>query len=68
MQVVTTWPLTAVRRWANTGSTFSLDLGGYAGSLYSVQTTEGEAISHLISGYVDMTLKRVSTDYSLLLV
>ena len=53
------WPLTKVRRWASTATSFSLDFGGYAESYFSVQTTEGDAISQLLSGYVDITVKKV---------
>ena len=33
------------------------DFGAYSKSVYSVQTTEGEAIRCLISGYVEITQK-----------
>ena len=52
------WPLTTLRRWAATPTTFTLDFGDYADSYYSVQTTEGDAISQLIGGYIDIILKR----------
>ncbi len=56
-QVIKTWPLTTVRRWASTPSSFTLDFGDYAESYYSAQTGEGEAISSLIAGYIDIILK-----------
>lgn len=36
------------------------DFGEYQESYYSVQTTEGEQISQLIAGYIDIILKKVS--------
>ena len=38
-------------------NSFTLDFGDY--SYYSVQTTEGELISRLIAGYIDIILKKV---------
>ena len=37
---------------------FTLDFGDYQDQYYSVQTTEGEQISALIAGYIDIILKR----------
>lgn len=53
------WPLTMVMRWAPTPNSFTLDFGTYRESKYSVQTLEGEQIAQLISGYIDIILKRV---------
>ncbi len=36
------------------------DFGDYSDSYYSVQTTEGERISQLIAGYIDIILKKVT--------
>ena len=36
------------------------DFGDYADAYYSVQTMEGEQISQLISGYIDIILKKVT--------
>ena len=38
---------------------FAQDFGDYSESYYSVQTTEGETISQLIAGYIDIILKKV---------
>jgi len=38
---------------------FVKDFGDYADSYYAVQTTEGEQIAQLISGYIDIILKKV---------
>lgn len=40
-------------------SSFHQDFGEYQESYYSVQTTEGEQISQLIAGYIDIILKKV---------
>ncbi|TKS69839.1 Talin-2 [Collichthys lucidus] len=50
--VVQEWPLTTVKRWAASPKSFTLE------SYYSVQTTEGEQISQLIAGYIDIILKK----------
>eukprot|EP00117_Sycon_ciliatum_P044924 scpid3709/ scgid32340/ Talin-1 len=57
-EVLKTWPLVTVRRWAASPNSFTLDFGDYAESYYSVQTSEGEAISQLLAGYIDIVLKR----------
>ena len=57
-EILKTWPLTTVRRWAASPNVFTLDFGDYQDQYYSVQTTEGEQISQLISGYIDIILKR----------
>ena len=36
------------------------DFGDYVESYYSVQTNEGEKISQLIAGYIDIILKKVN--------
>ncbi|RXN04123.1 talin-2 isoform X1 [Labeo rohita] len=58
--VVQEWPLTTVKRWAASPKSFTLDFGEYQESYYSVQTTEGEQISQLIAGYIDIILKKAS--------
>ena len=63
-EVLKTWPLNTVRRWAASPNSFTLDFGDYSQSYYTMQTTEGEQISRLISGYIDIILKKVSiSDY-----
>ena len=40
------------------------DFGDYSDAYYSVQTTEGEPISQLIAGYIDIIMrKRQALDY-----
>jgi talin len=58
-EILKVWPLTTVRRWAASPNTFTLDFGDYSDQYYSVQTTEGEQISQLIAGYIDIILKKV---------
>ncbi|XP_060074093.1 talin-1-like isoform X2 [Ylistrum balloti] len=57
-EIMKTWPLTTVRRWAASPNSFTLDFGDYSDAYYSVQTQEGEQISRLIAGYIDIILKR----------
>ncbi|XP_070178806.1 talin-1-like [Littorina saxatilis] len=57
-EIQKTWPLTTVRRWAASPNSFTLDFGDYSDAYYSVQTTEGEQISQLIAGYIDIILKK----------
>ncbi|KAK3099739.1 hypothetical protein FSP39_008848 [Pinctada imbricata] len=57
-EILKTWPLTKVRKWAASPNSFILDFGDYQEEYYSVQTQEGEEIAKLISGYIDMILKR----------
>ncbi|XP_035383856.1 talin-2-like isoform X2 [Electrophorus electricus] len=57
-EVLQDWPLTRVKRWAASPKSFTLDFGEYQESYYSVQTTEGEQISQLIAGYIDIILKK----------
>ena len=57
-EVLKKWPLTQVRRWAASPNSFTLDFGDYTEGYYSVQTAEGEQISQLIAGYIDIILKK----------
>ena len=63
-EILKTWPLTTVRRWAASPNSFTLDFGDYSDNYYSVQTQEGEPISRLIAGYIDIILsKKKSKDH-----
>lgn len=57
-EIIQTWPLTSVRRWGASPHTFTLDFGDYSDRYYSVQTTEAEQILQLISGYIDIIMKK----------
>lgn len=50
-------PLTNIKRWAATDKNITLDLGDHASEYQSFSTADGESISQLISGYIDITLK-----------
>ncbi|XP_014214953.1 talin-2 [Copidosoma floridanum] len=57
-EILQTWPLTSVKKWGASPKTFSLDFGDYSNQYYSVQTTEAEQILRIISGYIDIILKK----------
>ncbi|OXU28323.1 hypothetical protein TSAR_002155 [Trichomalopsis sarcophagae] len=57
-EILKAWPLTTVRRWGASPNTFTLDFGDYSDHYYCVQTTESEQILQLISGYIDIILKK----------
>lgn len=56
--ILKTWPLTTVKRWGASMNSFILDFGDYSDKYYIVQTSEGEQISQLIAGYIDIIVKR----------
>lgn len=64
-EILKTWPLTTVRRWGASPNTFTLDFGDYSDQYYSVQTTEAEQILQLISGYIDIILKKVNININI---
>jgi talin len=45
-------------RWAATPETFTLDFGSWEEEYIVVLTQEGEAISNLLAGYIDLMLKK----------
>ena len=57
-EVLNSYPLAHLRRWAASTNSFTFDFGDYEDSYYSVQTSEGEAMSQVISGYIDIILKK----------
>lgn len=57
-EILKFWPIGQLKRWAATPTTFTLDFGDYADAFYCVQTSEGESISQLISGYIDIIMRR----------
>ncbi|KAJ3182603.1 Talin-1 [Gaertneriomyces sp. JEL0708] len=52
------WRLTQLRRWAASPNSFTMDFGDYADAYVSVKTQEGEQISQLIAGYIDIIVKK----------
>ena len=57
-EVIHSWPLTTLRRWAATPNSLTLDFGDHSDAYYTVQTAEGDVISQLIGGYIDIILKK----------
>ncbi|GAM16912.1 hypothetical protein SAMD00019534_000870 [Acytostelium subglobosum LB1] len=52
------YPLTHLRRWAASPASFTLDFGDYEDDYVSVITSDGEAISQLLSGYIEILMKK----------
>jgi talin len=57
-KIIETWPLTSVKKWCATPNAFHLDFGDYGRSNYIGKTDEGEQIAQLVSGYIDIILKK----------
>ncbi|CAL8103548.1 unnamed protein product [Calicophoron daubneyi] len=58
-EVLKIWPLTSISRWAASLHAFTMDFGEYSpDDCYTAQTSEGEQISQLIAGYVDIITKK----------
>lgn len=55
------FPLDHLRRWSHTETTFTLDFGTYEDDYVTCYTSEGEAINNLISGYIDLIMKRLQS-------
>ena len=53
-----TWPLIYLKRWAASPDTFTMDFGSHESDYITVITEEGEKISALIAGYIDILLKK----------
>ncbi|RKP18357.1 hypothetical protein ROZALSC1DRAFT_23311 [Rozella allomycis CSF55] len=56
-EILQVWPLTSLKRWAATPTSFTLDFGDYD-ACYQVETHDGEDISQLIGGYIDMIIRK----------
>ena len=56
-EVAKEWPIEQLRRWAATSNTFTLDFGDWSDDYFVVKTEEGEQMSKLIAGYIDLILK-----------
>ncbi|PRP75658.1 actin binding protein, partial [Planoprotostelium fungivorum] len=54
-----TWELRKLRRWAasDTGKSLTLDFGNHENDYFILMTEESDAISSLLSGYIDIILK-----------
>jgi len=58
MRVIKEHPFKHLMRWAASPETFTLDFGAYEEGYVVVVSNEGEAISNLIAGYIDLMLKK----------
>jgi len=56
--IVQDWPLRQIKRWAAGDGVFTLDFGNHSGEYYMVFTKEGERMSAMLSGYIDLLLKK----------
>jgi len=57
-RVIKEHPFKHLLRWAATPQTFTMDFGAYEEEYIVVLTEEGEAISNLLAGYIDLLLKK----------
>eukprot|EP00117_Sycon_ciliatum_P031795 scpid3878/ scgid24807/ Talin-1 len=57
-KILKVWPLTKLKDWAASTKAFTLNFGEHADGVYSVQTLEGETMSQLIGGYIDIIIKK----------
>jgi talin len=57
-KVIKEYPLKHLMRWAPTPDTFTMDFGGWENEYITVVTSQGEEISRLIAGYIDLFLKK----------
>lgn len=55
---IKSWTFEQLRRWSQDRGVFTLDFGDWADDYLTLQTSEGEALSALIAGYIDIILKR----------
>ncbi|KAF1744586.1 hypothetical protein MXB_55, partial [Myxobolus squamalis] len=51
------WPIETVKRWAASPNSFTIDFGDHNRN-YTVMTSEPVAIANLVSGYIDLILKK----------
>ena len=66
-EVIKSNKLTELCRWAASPKSFTFDFGDYGGdNYYTVMTLEGESMSQLISGYIDILLKQRNDLYDAL--
>ena len=57
-KILQTWAISKIKRWAAYKNSFTLDFGTHENDFYSVQTKFGEEMSQLLSGYIDILLRR----------
>jgi talin len=56
-EIVKEYTLVQLKRWVSSLETFTFDFGEFEPEYYVVKTKEGEAMSQLLSGYIDIILK-----------
>lgn len=56
------WPISHLRRWAATESTMTLDFGEYENEYLTFATLDGEKISAIISGYINIHVRKLRLD------
>lgn len=56
-EVLKEYRLPQLKRWVSSINTFTFDFGDFESEYYVIQTNEGEAISQMIAGYIDIILK-----------
>lgn len=62
-EILNTWPLTTVKRWATSSYGFHLDFGDYSRSHYKVKTNKGQQIARLITSYTeDISIQKKGRD------
>jgi talin len=59
-EITKEYPLEHLLRWAASPASFTLDWGDHEADYTILETEEGEAISQLIGGYIDILLKKRS--------
>jgi talin len=57
-KIIKEYPFKHLLRWAASPETFTMDFGAYEEDYVVVVTNDGEAISNLIAGYIDLMLKK----------
>eukprot|EP01119_Soliformovum_irregulare_P005210 TRINITY_DN1675_c0_g1_i1.p1 TRINITY_DN1675_c0_g1~~TRINITY_DN1675_c0_g1_i1.p1 ORF type:complete len:1447 (-),score=577.25 TRINITY_DN1675_c0_g1_i1:61-4401(-) len=57
-RVIKEYPFKYLLRWTASPETFTMDFGAHEEDYIVVVTNEGEAISNLIAGYIDLLLKK----------
>jgi talin len=67
-KVEKTWPLIYLKRWAASTDTFTMDFGSHEPDYVTVITEDGEAISQLIAGYIDILLKKQKGNKDIILL
>ena len=53
-KIIRTWPLAQVKSWFSSQNVFTIDFGENHDCLYSAQTQEGDKISEVVAGYIDL--------------